>query len=93
MVIRMVRTRICGMVLLILAGCSDDDDGQPLLERDAGDAPHPPRSDGGITDASVDAKAEAGCNPAGAPCADSADALKCCSHSCTVSSSSPSVCF
>ena len=89
----MVRTRLCFILALMLAACCDDDEVLPGVTTDAGDAAPPP-SDGGIPDASVDANAstDAGCNPTGAPCIDSADVLKCCSRSCSVSSNGPSVC-
>jgi hypothetical protein len=91
MVMRMNRMRICSVFLLVLAACADDDkspapDAPDASVTDAGNAGSESKDSGSIDASGGD---DGGCRPRGTPCVDSADALKCCSRSCSVNSSSP----
>lgn len=87
----MVRMRICCAAVIVLAACADDEktpgpDAPDASSANAGDASSE-SGDSGRIDASPGE--DGGCRPAGTPCVDSADVLKCCSRSCSVNSSSP----
>jgi len=81
------------LCLFALGACGNDDppSPDPSASMDAAVSEAPPRADAGVVDADGAAQADAGCRPAGMPCASPYEMLTCCSRRCTPDESTQSM--